>query len=147
MVVLCKGRSLINHGVRESIVLGVTTGRARVIEREGVRDGTINIVFASILRTFAERYAASFQANLHQGEKVPNLSDLFRGSPFLRPRLRARRSSCFILFSPLCLVAISKVRPWETLTRIAFPELHGGLSLSKVLSKRKNILMWFYTKR
>lgn len=38
---------------------GVTTGGARVIERERVQGGTINIVFASVLRTFMERYTRS----------------------------------------------------------------------------------------
>lgn len=62
MVVLCKGRSLINHGgpwVESVARVSRPEGREWSKEKRGGREGigTINIVFATILGTSAERPA------------------------------------------------------------------------------------------
>lgn len=84
--------------------------------------GTINIVFATILGTFAAGAAALWASSREgKGKKFRSCWNLFRGRPFLRPRFRAS----FYFFGRLWLwPSRNLVRTnWED--EIAF-ELVGG---------------------
>lgn len=72
MVVLCKGRSLINHGgpwVESVARVSRPEGREWSKEKRGGREGigTINIVFATILGTSAERPALWASSRVGRG--------------------------------------------------------------------------------